>query len=159
MTSCCFYHTGSGNHRYFMGYLFFLLCMICWMIYGCICCESHTSSTLSVCCKSIPRCCVSISISVVYLDWSIHFSTTYSQDGFWLYVLYIYVLHLYVDWRIHCSTSYSQDGFWLYLTQIASCSPWMFWMFLNSVFHFMWVAVLILCQLYQVRSHLLDPTS
>uniref|UniRef100_A0A8C4ZVL4 Palmitoyltransferase n=1 Tax=Gadus morhua TaxID=8049 RepID=A0A8C4ZVL4_GADMO len=82
---------GSGNHRYFMGYLFFLLCMICWMIYGCIC-----------------------------------------------------------YWRIHCSTSYSQDGFWLYLTQIASCSPWMFWMFLNSVFHFMWVAVLILCQLYQI---------
>ncbi|KAJ3612315.1 hypothetical protein NHX12_020591 [Muraenolepis orangiensis] len=82
---------GSGNHRYFMGYLFFLLCMICWMIYGCI---------------------------------------SY--------------------WRIHCVSSYSQDGFWLYLTQIASCSPWMFWMFLNSVFHFMWVAVLIMCQLYQI---------
>lgn len=31
--------TGSGNHRYFMGYLFFLLCMICWMMYGCISCE------------------------------------------------------------------------------------------------------------------------
>lgn len=54
------------------------------------------------------------------------------------------------DWRIHCATSYAKDGFWLYLTQIASCSPWMFWMFLNSVFHFMWVAVLIMCQLYQV---------
>uniref|UniRef100_A0A668AGR8 Palmitoyltransferase n=1 Tax=Myripristis murdjan TaxID=586833 RepID=A0A668AGR8_9TELE len=82
---------GSGNHRYFMGYLFFLLCMICWMMYGCI---------------------------------------SY--------------------WRIHCATSYAKDGFWLYLTQIASCSPWMFWMFLNSIFHFMWVAVLIMCQLYQV---------
>lgn len=55
------------------------------------------------------------------------------------------------DWRIHCATTYAKDGFWLYLTQIASCSPWMFWMFLNSVFHFMWVAVLIMCQLYQVR--------
>uniref|UniRef100_A0A671YQH6 Palmitoyltransferase n=1 Tax=Sparus aurata TaxID=8175 RepID=A0A671YQH6_SPAAU len=84
---------GSGNHRYFMGYLFFLLCMICWMIYGCI---------------------------------------SY--------------------WRIHCATSYAKDGFWLYLTQIASCSPWMFWMFLNSVFHFMWVAVLIMCQLYQIAA-------
>uniref|UniRef100_A0A674MV66 Palmitoyltransferase n=1 Tax=Takifugu rubripes TaxID=31033 RepID=A0A674MV66_TAKRU len=100
---------GSGNHRYFMGYLFFLLCMICWMMYGCIC-----------------------------------------------------------YWRIHCSTSYAKDGFWLYLTQIASCSPWMLWMFLNSVFHFMWVAVLIMCQLYQIaalgittnermNSHLLLP--
>uniref|UniRef100_A0AAQ5YGJ6 Palmitoyltransferase n=1 Tax=Amphiprion ocellaris TaxID=80972 RepID=A0AAQ5YGJ6_AMPOC len=84
---------GSGNHRYFMGYLFFLLCMICWMMYGCI---------------------------------------SY--------------------WRIHCATSYAKDGFWLYLTQIASCSPWMFWMFLNSVFHFMWVAVLIMCQLYQIAA-------
>uniref|UniRef100_A0A8C2AIS4 Palmitoyltransferase n=1 Tax=Cyprinus carpio TaxID=7962 RepID=A0A8C2AIS4_CYPCA len=83
---------GSGNHRYFMGYLFFLLCMICWMIYGCIC-----------------------------------------------------------YWRIHCATSYTKDGFWIYITQIATCSPWMFWMFINSVFHFMWVAVLIMCQLYQVR--------
>lgn len=84
---------GSGNHRYFMGYLFFLLCMICWMIYGCI---------------------------------------SY--------------------WRVHCGTSYTKDGFWLYLTQIASCSPWMFWMFLNSIFHFMWVAVLIMCQLYQIAA-------
>uniref|UniRef100_A0A7N8XUA1 Palmitoyltransferase n=1 Tax=Mastacembelus armatus TaxID=205130 RepID=A0A7N8XUA1_9TELE len=84
---------GTGNHRYFMGYLFFLLCMICWMIYGCI---------------------------------------SY--------------------WRIHCATSYAKDGFWLYLTQIASCSPWMFWMFLNSIFHFMWVAVLIMCQLYQIAA-------
>ncbi|KAL0196480.1 hypothetical protein M9458_010052, partial [Cirrhinus mrigala] len=50
---------------------------------------------------------------------------------------------------IHCATSYTKDGFWIYITQIATCSPWMFWMFLNSVFHFMWVAVLIMCQLYQ----------
>lgn len=34
---CC--SLGAGNHRYFMGYLFFLLFMICWMIYGCISCE------------------------------------------------------------------------------------------------------------------------
>uniref|UniRef100_A0A673CRG1 Palmitoyltransferase n=1 Tax=Sphaeramia orbicularis TaxID=375764 RepID=A0A673CRG1_9TELE len=89
---------GSGNHRYFMGYLFFLLCMICWMIYG-----SHSIHTLFVS-------------------------------------------------LIHCATSYAKDGFWLYLTQIASCSPWMFWMFLNSIFHFMWVAVLIMCQLYQIAA-------
>ncbi|KAJ8381409.1 hypothetical protein SKAU_G00021870 [Synaphobranchus kaupii] len=82
---------GSGNHRYFMGYLFFLLCMICWMIYGCIC-----------------------------------------------------------YWRIHCATTYAKNGFWTYVTEIATCSPWMFWMFLNSVFHFMWVVVLIMCQIYQI---------
>uniref|UniRef100_A0ACB8FPE1 Palmitoyltransferase zdhhc17 n=1 Tax=Sphaerodactylus townsendi TaxID=933632 RepID=A0ACB8FPE1_9SAUR len=82
---------GAGNHRYFMGYLFFLLFMICWMIYGCI---------------------------------------SY--------------------WGIHCQTSYTVDGFWTYITQIATCSPWMFWMFLNSVFHFMWVAVLLMCQMYQI---------
>ncbi|KAJ8405320.1 hypothetical protein AAFF_G00323110 [Aldrovandia affinis] len=82
---------GSGNHRYFMGYLFFLLCMICWMIYGCIC-----------------------------------------------------------YWRIHCATTYHKDGFWTYVTQIATYSPWLFWMFINSVFHLMWVAVLIMCQIYQI---------
>ncbi|KAB0361737.1 hypothetical protein FD755_010032, partial [Muntiacus reevesi] len=82
---------GAGNHRYFMGYLFFLLFMICWMIYGCI---------------------------------------SY--------------------WGLHCETSYTKDGFWTYITQIAACSPWMFWMFLNSVFHFMWVAVLLMCQMYQI---------
>ncbi|KAF3859651.1 hypothetical protein F7725_022050 [Dissostichus mawsoni] len=99
---------GSGNHRYFMGYLFFLLLMICWMIYGCI--------------------------SFVFLLFTPFLSSGVS------------------DWRIHCATSYSKDGFWLYLTQIASCSPWMFWMFLNSIFHFMWVAVLIMCQLYQIAA-------
>lgn len=62
-------------------------------------------------------------------------------------------LHFTSDWRINCTTSYAKDGFWLYVTQIASCSPWMLWMFLNSVFHFMWVAVLIMCQLYQVGLH------
>ncbi|XP_069908756.1 palmitoyltransferase ZDHHC17 isoform X3 [Oryctolagus cuniculus] len=82
---------GAGNHRYFMGYLFFLLFMICWMIYGCI---------------------------------------SY--------------------WGLHCETTYTKDGFWTYITQIATCSPWMFWMFLNSVFHFMWVAVLLMCQMYQI---------
>ncbi|XP_073940075.1 palmitoyltransferase ZDHHC17 isoform X2 [Castor canadensis] len=82
---------GAGNHRYFMGYLFFLLFMICWMIYGCI---------------------------------------SY--------------------WGLHCETTYTRDGFWTYITQIATCSPWMFWMFLNSVFHFMWVAVLLMCQMYQI---------
>ncbi|KAL7982581.1 hypothetical protein Chor_010179 [Crotalus horridus] len=54
------------------------------------------------------------------------------------------------DWGIHCHTSYTTDGFWTYITQIATCSPWMFWMFLNSVFHFMWVAVLLMCQMYQI---------
>ncbi|XP_015416816.1 PREDICTED: palmitoyltransferase ZDHHC17 isoform X2 [Myotis davidii] len=82
---------GAGNHRYFMGYLFFLLFMICWMIYGCI---------------------------------------SY--------------------WGLHCETTYTKDGFWTYITQIATCSPWMFWMFLNSIFHFMWVAVLLMCQMYQI---------
>eukprot|EP00069_Balaena_mysticetus_P014706 bmy_08811T0 len=55
-----------------------------------------------------------------------------------------------VDWGLHCETSYTKDGFWTYITQIATCSPWMFWMFLNSVFHFMWVAVLLMCQMYQI---------
>ncbi|XP_048463432.1 palmitoyltransferase ZDHHC17-like [Rhincodon typus] len=82
---------GAGNHRYFIGYLFFLLGMIIWMIYGC-----------------------------------------------------------FLYWNIHCETNYPKDGFWTYITEIASCSPWVFWMFLNSLFHFLWVAVLLMCQMYQI---------
>uniref|UniRef100_A0A8C6NIN8 Palmitoyltransferase n=1 Tax=Nothobranchius furzeri TaxID=105023 RepID=A0A8C6NIN8_NOTFU len=66
--------------------------------------------------------------------------------------IWLYLCLSLPDWRIHCATSYTKDGFWLYLTQIASCSPWIFWMFINSVFHFMWVAVLIMCQLYQIAA-------
>lgn len=108
-----------------MGYLFFLLCMICWMMYGCISCEWETEFRLAPLPSLLPR-------------------STFVTP---------YALSPPSDWRIHCATSYAKDGFWLYLTQIASCSPWMFWMFLNSVFHFMWVAVLIMCQLYQVWVH------
>ncbi|XP_060695559.1 palmitoyltransferase ZDHHC17 isoform X2 [Hemiscyllium ocellatum] len=82
---------GAGNHRYFIGYLFFLLGMIIWMIYGC-----------------------------------------------------------FLYWSIHCESNYPKDGFWTYITEIASCSPWVFWMFLNSLFHFLWVAVLLMCQMYQI---------
>ncbi|GAB5574055.1 palmitoyltransferase ZDHHC17 isoform X7 [Prionailurus iriomotensis] len=56
----------------------------------------------------------------------------------------------FMDWGLHCETTYTKDGFWTYITQIATCSPWMFWMFLNSIFHFMWVAVLLMCQMYQI---------
>ncbi|XP_072914860.1 palmitoyltransferase ZDHHC17 isoform X2 [Hemitrygon akajei] len=55
-----------------------------------------------------------------------------------------------VDWSIHCETNYPKEGLWTYLTEIASCSPWVFWMFLNSLFHFLWVAVLLMCQMYQI---------
>uniref|UniRef100_A0A4W3ICA4 Palmitoyltransferase n=1 Tax=Callorhinchus milii TaxID=7868 RepID=A0A4W3ICA4_CALMI len=86
-----FCSTWAGNHRYFIGYLFFLLGMIVWMIYGC-----------------------------------------------------------FLYWSLHCETTYQKDGFWTYITEIASCSPWVFWMFLNSLFHLMWVAVLLMCQMYQI---------
>jgi len=33
--------TGAGNHRYFIGYLFFLLGMICWCVYGSYLCKYH----------------------------------------------------------------------------------------------------------------------
>lgn len=68
-----------------------------------------------------------------------------------LNLLYVFLHFVFsLDWGFHCETSYAKDGFWTYITQIATCSPWMFWMFLNSVFHFMWVAVLLMCQMYQV---------
>uniref|UniRef100_S4RHH1 Palmitoyltransferase n=1 Tax=Petromyzon marinus TaxID=7757 RepID=S4RHH1_PETMA len=82
---------GAGNHRYFVGYLFFLLGTICWLIYGCI-----------------------------------------------------------IFWSRRCHTTYHTDGFWTYVSQVAMCSPWIFWMFINSLFHLTWVTILLMCQLYQI---------
>ncbi|XP_013776131.2 palmitoyltransferase ZDHHC17-like [Limulus polyphemus] len=80
---------GSGNHRYFVGYLFFLLIMICWCLYGCF---SYWSSSVS---------------------W---YNVSFSN----------------------------------YLWQISSLSGWVFWIASNALLHCVWVACLLVCQLYQV---------
>ncbi|XP_039257376.2 palmitoyltransferase ZDHHC17-like [Styela clava] len=81
---------GAGNHRYFIGYLFFLLGMLTWNVWA----------------------------SFQY-------------------------------WHVMCaipkgSTMLEQ------LTLIPRCSPWVFWIFANCVFHTVWVFLLLSCQLYQI---------
>ncbi len=60
---------------------------------------------------------------------------------------------LFSVWTEHCKVMRS-DGFFLMLSKMTSCSPWVFWIACNAVFHMMWVGTLLACQLYQVRPSL-----
>lgn len=81
---------GAGNHRYFIGYLFFLLGMLLWNIYA----------------------------SFKY-------------------------------WHVMCPMS--KDSTVLdQMISVPGCSPWVFWIFSNCIFHSVWVFLLLTCQLYQI---------
>lgn len=43
-----------------------------------------------------------------------------------------------------------EDGLWAALIIVGSCSPWVGWVLLNASLHFMWVAILLICQKYQI---------
>ncbi|XP_041472817.1 palmitoyltransferase ZDHHC17-like [Lytechinus variegatus] len=62
--------------------------------------------------------------------------------------LYFYACTNY--WSKQCTTTFQEDGFWVYLGQIMSCSPWIFWTSFNSLLHMTWVFVLLFSQLYQM---------
>lgn len=78
---------GADNHRYFIGFLFCLIVMCAWMLYGCI---QYMSG----------ECGQEASMSAV--------------------------------------------------TTWAACNAWMMWVIVNSLFHLIWVTVLIISQLYLV---------
>jgi palmitoyltransferase ZDHHC13/17 len=81
---------GYKNHKYFIGFLFTLIIMCIWMLYG----------------------------------------------GFEFY-------------QESCDIQYS-DGLLSALMIISSCQPWMAWVMLNAMLHFIWVTILLICQLYQI---------
>lgn len=81
---------GAGNHRYFIGYLFFLLGLLLWNIYA----------------------------SFKY-------------------------------WHVMCPMA--KDSTVLdQMVSVPGCSPWVFWIFANCIFHSVWVFLLLTCQLYQI---------
>lgn len=82
---------GANNHKYFVGYLFFLLGMIVWCMFG-----------------------------------------------------------AYTYWVETCHLNIGTDGFFDSLVKILVCSPWVAWIALNCVVHFLWVGTLLGCQLYQI---------
>nr|XP_033783914.1 palmitoyltransferase ZDHHC13 [Geotrypetes seraphini]XP_033783915.1 palmitoyltransferase ZDHHC13 [Geotrypetes seraphini] len=55
-----------------------------------------------------------------------------------------------VYWKDHCPTTYHQDGAWTFLIQIASCSPWLLYIFTIMLLHTSWAALTLVMQLYQI---------
>uniref|UniRef100_A0A8D0BJF8 Palmitoyltransferase n=1 Tax=Salvator merianae TaxID=96440 RepID=A0A8D0BJF8_SALMN len=53
-------------------------------------------------------------------------------------------------WSGHCRTTYWKDGTWTIFTQIASCSPWVLYIFILICFHTVWSTALLFLQLYQI---------
>ncbi|ESO09131.1 hypothetical protein HELRODRAFT_169073 [Helobdella robusta] len=82
---------GMNNHKYFVGYLFFLFLMINWCIYG----------------------------AYVYM----------SSTCYW-------------DTKV--------NGLMWTLYNSCFCAPWVAWVAVNALLHFLWVGILLVCQLYQV---------
>jgi palmitoyltransferase len=82
---------GANNHRYFISYLFFLLGMICWCMYG----------------------------TYVYMS----------------------------EW---CPQDPMKNGYMISVVNAAVCAPWVAWIGGNAAVHFMWVGMLLGCQLYQI---------
>uniref|UniRef100_F7DFK8 Palmitoyltransferase n=1 Tax=Ornithorhynchus anatinus TaxID=9258 RepID=F7DFK8_ORNAN len=75
------------------------------------------------------------------------------------YIFFLFFLIVVCDWMLygtflywsnHCATTYKQDGVWTYVTQIASCSPWLVYIFFLVSFHASWASFLILNQLFQI---------
>ncbi|XP_069713543.1 palmitoyltransferase ZDHHC13 [Phaenicophaeus curvirostris] len=67
-----------------------------------------------------------------------------SMTGVWL----LYGTLRY--WSNHCTTSYQQDGAWMYFTQITYCSPWVSYIFTVTCFHTVWASLWLTVQLYQI---------
>ncbi|XP_043938466.1 palmitoyltransferase ZDHHC13 [Protopterus annectens] len=55
-----------------------------------------------------------------------------------------------IYWSDHCSTTYQQDGMWIFLTQIVACSPWVTYIFLVTFFHVSWAVLSLFNQFYQI---------
>ncbi|KAI4463292.1 palmitoyltransferase hip14 [Holotrichia oblita] len=53
-----------------------------------------------------------------------------------------------------CRIDLSSLGFWKFLLAIGQCEPWVAWVGANSLLHFTWVLMLLVCQLYQVSNYI-----
>ncbi|XP_052064868.1 palmitoyltransferase ZDHHC17-like [Mytilus californianus] len=82
---------GANNHKYFIGYLFFLFGMICWCMYGCK-----------------------------------------------------------IYWNNVVPFDFYEEGITGVSYKLVKNSPWVTWIAMNAAFHFCWVGILLVCQLYQV---------
>ena len=109
-----------GNHKYFIGYLFWLLTMISWCFYGAVTCELH----------SFARCILFTCLPASFTSSS---------------VLSVFSNECYVT-----GSTGDDDGFFMALARITKCNSWVFWIAINAFLHFFWVGSLLGHQLYQV---------
>lgn len=52
-------------------------------------------------------------------------------------------------YAVSCEIRY-EDGLLNAIMILSSCNPWVGWVTANAILHFMWVAVLTFCQMYQI---------
>lgn len=55
------------------------------------------------------------------------------------------------DPQCHIMDDYENRTFWETVLTIGRCETWVAWVSLNALFHGIWVFILLICQLYQVR--------
>ena len=55
--------------------------------------------------------------------------------------------------KVECHIIYEDLGFSKGLMKICGCEPWIAWVAANSLLHFTWVLMLLICQLYQVSAN------
>ncbi|XP_038075514.1 palmitoyltransferase ZDHHC17-like isoform X2 [Patiria miniata] len=53
-------------------------------------------------------------------------------------------------WVESCQTTFGENGLWIFIGEVMSCSPWTFVLSLQVAVYMMWVAMLFVCQFYQV---------
>nr|CAB3267899.1 ZF(DHHC)-4 zinc finger protein [Phallusia mammillata] len=59
----------------------------------------------------------------------------------------VYAVFLY--WEHGCRSTDDLVGM-EHLWHVVQCSPWVMWIFVNVLFHLLWVCVLLTCQMYQI---------
>nr|XP_023673795.1 palmitoyltransferase ZDHHC13 isoform X2 [Paramormyrops kingsleyae] len=75
------------------------------------------------------------------------------------FVLFLFFLCLFFCWILYgsliywsksCQLNYTEGGAWGVLTALASCSPWLLYMFALTFFHTSWSSAILMMQLYQI---------
>lgn len=118
---------GARNHHFFVLFLMTLNLVCGWMLYNCVVC---------------------MSLPVIS-------SNTYTDNDFDLLHTSVYrvwtCVYLHTDWSQRC-VSTASDGLWETITELFTCSPWITYISIITLFHTAWASVTLGLQLYQVSS-------
>lgn len=62
----------------------------------------------------------------------------------------IFIFIIFIDWQNVTPFDFYEEGITGVSYKLIKNCPWVTWIALNAAFHFCWVGMLLLCQLYQV---------